>query len=95
MPFSGAPGVLEELRKMVPRDERGRLKTKLFRGLTPDFGHPKLREQLLGTTMIAKYSPALEVFYKRLDLEYPQYGKTMPLPFPEKLEELAHEVTQW
>jgi hypothetical protein len=31
---------------------------------------------------------------KRLDQEYPQYGKTMPLPFPEKLQELAHEVSQ-
>lgn len=88
------PGVLEELRGMVPRDEKGRLKKKLFQGLTPDVGHPKLREQLVGTTMIAKYSPTLEVFYKRLDQEYPQYGKTMPLPFPEKLQELAHEVSQ-
>ena len=49
------PGVLKEPRKIVPRDEKGRLKKKLFQGLTPDIGHPKLREQLVGTTMIAKY----------------------------------------
>jgi hypothetical protein len=35
-----------------------------------------------------------EVFYKRLDQEYPQYGKTMALPFLEKLEELAREIGQ-
>lgn len=68
------------------------MKRKLFQGLTQDYGHPKLREQLIGTTMIAKYSPSLEVFHNRLDQEYPQYGKTMPLPFSDKLEELAHEV---
>jgi hypothetical protein len=29
---------------------------------------------------------------QRVDVEYPQYGQTMKLPFPEKLEALAHEV---
>jgi hypothetical protein len=87
-----APGVLDELRKRVPRDETGRLKTKLFRALTPDFGHPKLRELLAGTTMLAKYSPNLETFKHRMDVEYPQYGKTMELPFPEKIEALADEA---
>ncbi len=89
-----APGVLDELRKMIPRDEKGRLKQKLFQGLTRNYGHPKLREHLTGTTMIAKYSPNLEVFNDRMDREYPMYGKTMPLPFPEKLEELTHEINQ-
>jgi P63C domain len=86
-----APGVLDELRKMVLRDEKGRLETKLVRGLTPNYRPPKLSEQLTGTTMIAKYSPNLQVFNQRLDREYPQYGKTLPLPFPEKLKELARE----
>ncbi len=87
-----APGVLEELRKRIPRDNKGRLTKKLFQGLTPDYGHPKVREQLIGTTMIAKYPPNLQTFNERMDREYPQYGKTMPLPFPEKLEVLAHEA---
>lgn len=90
-----APGVLEELRKKVPRSETGRLKKKLFQALTPDFGHPKLREQLTGTTMIAKYSPDLETFKRRMDKEYPQYGRTMELPFPEKLEMLADEALEF
>jgi len=36
----------------------------------------------------------LEVLYKRLDQEYPQYRNTMPLPFPGKLGDLVHEVDQ-
>jgi hypothetical protein len=87
-----APGVLEALRKKVPRDEKGRLRKKLFQALTPSYGYLKLREQLTGTTMIAKYSLDLETFTARLDREYPQYGKTMPLPFPEKLQVLADEI---
>jgi len=50
--------------------------------------------RITGTTMIAKYSPNLRVFNDRMDREYPMDGKTMPLPFPEKLEELAREVSQ-
>jgi len=44
--------------------------------------------------MLAKYSPNLEIFMERLDREYPQYGKTMKLPFPEKLEALADEAIE-
>jgi hypothetical protein len=67
---------------------------KLFQALTPSYGYLKLRGQLAGTTMIAKYSPDLGTFTTRLDREYPQYGKTMPLPFPEKLQLLADEIME-
>jgi hypothetical protein len=89
-----APGVLEELRRKIPRDDKGRLKKKLFQGLTPNYGHPKVRELLAGETMLAKYSPDLETFMGRVDMEYPQYGQTMKLPFPEKLEALAYEAAE-
>jgi hypothetical protein len=89
-----APGVLEELRHKIPRDDKGRLKKKLFQGLTPDFGHPKVRQLIEGETMLAKYSVDLSTFNERVDREYPQYGTTMKLPFPEKLEALAYEATE-
>jgi P63C domain len=41
-----APGVLSELHNMIPRDEKGRLKAKLHQGLTENYDHPKLREQI-------------------------------------------------
>jgi hypothetical protein len=81
-----APGVLVELRKVTPRDERGRLKSKLFQRLTDDVGHPKLREHLAGVIMIMKYSHSREVFKDRLDREYPQWGQNLRLPFPDEAE---------
>ncbi|HEY6418219.1 MAG TPA: hypothetical protein VIX59_04380 [Candidatus Binataceae bacterium] len=43
--------------------------------------------------MLLKYSPDWETFLRRLDVECPQWGKPMTLPFPEKLERLMHEVS--
>jgi hypothetical protein len=78
-----APGVWEELNRLTPRDEQGRLKIKLFQHLTGDVGHPKLREHLAGVLMLMKYSPDWVVFMDRLDREYPQWGKSLMLPFPD------------
>jgi hypothetical protein len=81
-----APGVLQELRRLTPRDEKGRLKNKLFQRLTDDVGHPKLREHLMGVVMLMKYAPNWRVFMERLDREFPQWGDTLMLPFPEDYE---------
>jgi hypothetical protein len=78
-----APGVLDELRRLTPRRESGDFKNKLFQRLTEDFGHPKLREHLTGVIMLMKYSPNWQVFMERLDREYPQWGSTLLLPFPD------------
>lgn len=77
-----APGVLDELRRLTPRTESGRLKHRLFQHLTDDIGHPKLREHLMGVMMLMKYSPNWKEFMDRLDREFPQYGATLMLPFP-------------
>lgn len=78
-----APGVLQELRRLTPRDEKGRLKNKLFQRLTEEVGHPKLREHLMGVVMLMKYAPNWQIFMDRLDKEFPQWGDTYMLPFPE------------
>jgi hypothetical protein len=77
-----APGVLEELKRLTPRDAAGRHKYKLFQRLTEEVGHPKLREHLTGVVMLMKYSPDWQTFIERLDREYPQWGDTLLLPFP-------------
>ncbi len=41
-----APGVLNELKRLTPRDEKGRRKHKYFQMLTSNVGYPKLREHL-------------------------------------------------
>jgi len=79
-----APGVREKLREIIPRDEKGRLKNKLFQGLTEQYGYLKLQEHLTAVTMLLKYAPDWPTFMDRLDNEFPQWGKPMRLPFPEK-----------
>jgi hypothetical protein len=78
-----APGVLDELKRLTPRLPSGRLKHRLFQRLTDDIGHPKLKQHLEGVTMLMKYSPDWQTFMHRLDREYPQYGSTPMLPYPE------------
>ena len=76
-----APGVLEELRLQTPRDSKGRLKDRLHQRLTPDLGHPKLREHLASVITIMRLSDEWSDFKEKLDRVHPRYGETMTLPF--------------
>ena len=76
-----APGVLEELRRLTPRDDKGRLKDKLTQRLTIDFGHPKLNEHLSGVMALMKLAKTWRSFYAFLDDVYPRFDTTMKLPF--------------
>lgn len=51
-----APGVLEELKRLTPRDERGRTKHRFFQRLTENVGHPRLREHLAAVIALMKAS---------------------------------------
>ncbi len=79
-----APGVLEELRRMTPKDEKGRRKNKLFQWLSPDFGHPVLKNHISGVIYLAKANEIWEVFHRALDRAAPQFGKTLLLPIPDE-----------
>jgi P63C domain len=77
-----APGVLEELRRVVPRRETGSGRKYPFtRRLTEDLGHPKLREHLASVTTIMRLSNHYDDFEVKLDLIHPRYDTTLPLPF--------------
>lgn len=78
-----APGVLEELKRVTPRDESGRRKYKYFQRLTSNIGYPKLREHLGAVVAIMKLSQDWGDFMEKLDRLYPRYGETLYLPFPE------------
>ena len=86
-----APGVWGELKRLTPRTPSGDFKNKLFQRLTEDFGHPKLREHLTGVVMLMKYSPDWQIFMDRLDREFPQWGETLLLPFPDDYQPPAIE----
>lgn len=74
-----APGVLKELRRVTPRDEKGRLKHHLHRKLTEETGHPRLREHLLMVTTLMKASPSWEGFMRGLDRALPKWNSTFSL----------------
>ena len=77
-----APGVLEELRRQTPRDDKGRLKHHLHRRLSEDVGHPRLREHLAAVIYLMKISDTWTEFVGYLDKAHPKWGDTLLLPFP-------------
>jgi len=83
--------VLEELKRLTPRTPSGYYKNKLFQRLTDDVGHPKLREHFAAVVMLMKYSPNWKVFMDWLDQEFPQWGTTYLMPFPEDYSPPADE----
>lgn len=76
-----APRVLEELQHITPRNEKGRLKHKLFQRLTEDIGHPKLEDHLKGVTAIMRALPprAYSTFHVMLQRAYPAYMENVQM----------------
>lgn len=74
-----APNVLDELQKRTPRDDKGRLKHKLFQYLTPAEGHPRLREHIAAVIALMKAAPDWRRFYSSINRALPQYDSTIPM----------------
>lgn len=75
-----APGVLEELKKVTPRDEEtGRHKHHLFRRLTSNMGYIKLRELLGSVVTIMKLSKDWPDFMQKINELHPHYNETPQL----------------
>jgi hypothetical protein len=80
-----APGVLGEMRAIVPKRENGKGRKYPFtRRLTEDVGHPKMREHLASVTTIMKLSDQYEDFEVKLDRVHPRYDETLALPLLDK-----------
>ena len=76
-----APGVLEELRRTIPRNAEGRPKAKLFQKLTENVGYRKLLEHLGSVVTLMRLSKDYEGFRQYLDSLHPRYNETLPLHF--------------
>jgi hypothetical protein len=76
-----APGVLEELKRMTPRNDAGRLKHHMHRRLTEDMGHPRLREHLASVISLMKISETYPQFESYLTKAHPKYNETMSFDF--------------
>ena len=78
-----APGILEELKRITPRDEKGRTRHRYFQRLTEDVGHPRLREHLTAVIALMKASTKWDQFYRLLQRALPKYMEQMPLELDE------------
>jgi len=75
-----APGVLEELQRRNPTDERGRRKRKHHQWLTEDIGHPELREHLAAVIALMRAASNWREFHRMLQRAFPKIGTTLFLP---------------
>ena len=74
-----APGVLNELQKATPKDDKGRRKYKYFQRLTSNIGYPKLREHLGSVVTLMKISNDWEDFMVKLNQIHPRVDETIPM----------------
>jgi len=75
-----APGVLKELKRITPKDSKGRTKHRFFQHLTEDVGHPRLREHLTAVIALMKASTNWGQFYRMIQRALPKHGDQMLLP---------------
>ncbi len=78
-----APGILDELRKRTPKDEKGRRRHRYHQLFTDDLGHPKLQEHLSNVITLMKASPNIATFRRLLQRAIPKVGENLPLDLPE------------
>lgn len=86
-----APAVLEELKRLTPKNAKGRHKNRLFQRLTEDIGHPRLRELLASEITLMRIfdDGDWETFEEKLNIAIPVYT---PLPlFDQYLKETENK----
>jgi hypothetical protein len=84
-----APGILEELQKRNPKDEKGHREGKHHQLLTDDMGVPALQNHLFATTKFMEASATWDQFYRSMQRAFPKLNSNLVLNFPEPDEELG------
>lgn len=79
-----APGVLAELKRITPRDEKGRTKHRYHQRLTEDIGHPKLAEHLSSVLALMRAAASWPGFYRLIQRALPRYGDTLTIKFDDE-----------
>ncbi|HSZ35212.1 MAG TPA: P63C domain-containing protein [Puia sp.] len=67
-----APGLLSELERRNPKDERGYREHKHFQFLTEEVGEPKLREYFDGLLALARANTSWKKFYEIVEKAFPK-----------------------
>lgn len=74
-----APGVLAELKRRNPPDEKGVRKSKHHQWLTEEIGHPALQRHLAALIALMRASANWTKFKRGVERALPRFGKTIPL----------------
>ena len=72
-------GVLEELRRRNPSDQKGYRKSKQHQWFTPEIGYPKLKEHLAAVIALMKAAPNWNSFKRSLTRALPKQEEQMLL----------------
>jgi P63C domain-containing protein len=75
-----APGVLEELQKRNPANERGQRRAKHHQWLTEDVGHPALAQHLHAVIGLLRASDSWEQFQTMINRAFPRRTDVKDLP---------------
>lgn len=78
-----APGLLKELERKNPKNDRGYREYKHFSFLTDEIGEPKLREFFGGLIALAKASTSWKKYISLVERAYPANGDQVELFFDE------------
>ena len=74
-----APGILDELRDLYPRQDEGGRQRKHHQFLTEDIGHPALAQHLHAVIGLMRASATWEQFKTMLDRAFPKKGTQLDL----------------
>jgi len=74
-----APGVLEELQKRNPLNDKGFRKTQHHRHLTTDVGHPALSQHIHALKILMKSATSWDSFYRLLQRSLPKKNEQLSL----------------
>lgn len=78
-----APGIVDELERLNPRNDKGNRKAKHHQWLTEDVGHPALAQHLYALIGFMRISDDWEHFYRMVQRAYPRKNTTLLLPMPD------------
>jgi hypothetical protein len=76
-----APGILEELQRRNPKDDKGNRRSRHHQWLTEDVGDPALAQHLYAVIGLMRASSTWEQFKSNLNRAFPRKGRTLELPF--------------
>ena len=78
-----APGLLDELRKRNPVLPHGWRRNRHHQWFTEEYGHPALKDHLVGIVALMRGAATWGGFKRSLDRAYPKINTTMAMPLDE------------